>query len=96
MNKKGENLVGRTFERLTVIKRNEKNTTNTSMWDCLCDCGNIIITRGSSLRSGHTKSCGCLHNIHKNKSTFEGKNRREYNLWHNIKKRSYEVKNKVY
>lgn len=26
-----------------------------------CDCGKIIVTRGSSLRNGTTKSCGCYH-----------------------------------
>lgn len=28
------------------------------MWDCQCDCGATTTTRGSSLRNGHTKSCG--------------------------------------
>lgn len=29
-------------------------------WLCRCYCGNYFVTRGSSLTSGHTKSCGCL------------------------------------
>lgn len=31
------------------------------MWKCQCNCQdkNIIIARGSDLRRGHTKSCGC-------------------------------------
>lgn len=31
-----------------------------SLWECLCDCGNIIYVSGSHLRAGQTKSCGCL------------------------------------
>ena len=31
-------------------------------YELLCDCGNPYITTGSSLRRGHTKSCGCLNN----------------------------------
>lgn len=27
---------------------------------CLCDCGNKILTYGYRLKSGHTRSCGCL------------------------------------
>lgn len=30
------------------------------MWKCVCSCGNETIVAGSDLRSGHTKSCGCL------------------------------------
>ena len=29
------------------------------MWECLCDCGNIVNVVGSALKSGNTKSCGC-------------------------------------
>ena len=25
-----------------------------------CDCGKEVIVNGSSLRSGNTKSCGCM------------------------------------
>lgn len=31
-------------------------------WLCRCDCGNLKYIRGSSLKSGNTKSCGlCSH-----------------------------------
>lgn len=29
-------------------------------WKCLCDCGNEAVVAGTQLRSGKTKSCGCL------------------------------------
>lgn len=29
-------------------------------WHCVCDCGKEIDVLGTSLRSGNTKSCGCL------------------------------------
>lgn len=28
--------------------------------ECICDCGNNKITRVAYLKSGHTRSCGCL------------------------------------
>lgn len=32
-----------------------------AMWNCLCDCGNMFISRGTRLENGSTKSCGCWH-----------------------------------
>jgi hypothetical protein len=29
-------------------------------WWCLCDCGAIKLVHGGRLRSGQTRSCGCL------------------------------------
>ena len=29
------------------------------MWDCQCDCGNLVTVSGANLRAGITKSCGC-------------------------------------
>ena len=31
------------------------------VWRCKCDCGNFVEIVGIDLRSGHTKSCGCIH-----------------------------------
>ena len=29
-------------------------------WNCKCVCGNELIVESNNLKSGHTKSCGCL------------------------------------
>jgi hypothetical protein len=50
------NLVGAKFTKLKVISETDK----ISVWNCVCDCGNTIIASTRKLRSGHTKSCGCL------------------------------------
>ena len=41
-------------------------------WSCLCDCGKLINVTSSNLRSGKTKSCGCLQkeNASKLKSKY--------------------------
>lgn len=56
-------LTGKTFGRLKVISRAEIPITVKSRWgtywNCLCECGNIVVVQSGKLISGHTKSCGC-------------------------------------
>ena len=53
-------ITGQKFGMLTVLEKTDKRGADRSiMWKCKCDCGNIVISNGSNLRSGHTKSCGC-------------------------------------
>lgn len=54
-------LTGQKYNKLTVIKRVENNTSNKVSWLCKCDCGNETIVDSNSLRTGNTKSCGCLN-----------------------------------
>lgn len=54
-------LSGQRFGRLTVIKRIGTRSTH-PLWLCRCDCGKEVETTTSSLRSGHTRSCGCYQN----------------------------------
>jgi hypothetical protein len=53
------NLTGKTFGKLRVIKRTENINYKYASWLCRCECGKEITTRGTSLRSGNSKSCGC-------------------------------------
>jgi hypothetical protein len=56
-------LAGKVFGRLTVIKRSLKKRSEKEThvyWVCECECGNVLDVRGSRLKSGRTKSCGCL------------------------------------
>ena len=54
-------LTNQTFGRLTAIKIDESRTDDV-YWLCKCNCGNPNLKSilAYSLRSGHTKSCGCL------------------------------------
>lgn len=53
-------LKGQKFGRLTVIGRAGSTLGRHALWLCKCSCGNSKIIRGSCLRNGSTKSCGCL------------------------------------
>lgn len=56
-----KDITGEKFGRLTAIERVGKNKYNYALWKCKCDCGNEVVVSGRSLRSGNTKSCGCLN-----------------------------------
>lgn len=59
-----KDITGQKFSLLTVKSKNcTKKTSNGSTktyWNCVCDCGNIIVVEGNSLKQGNTKSCGCI------------------------------------
>lgn len=55
-----ENLLGKKFNRLTVIK-NAPSRNKHTYWICQCDCGQICEARASALKDGQKKSCGCLN-----------------------------------
>ena len=58
-------LTGQKYGKLTVIKRIDNSISNRVSWLCKCDCGNETIVDSNALRSGNTKSCGCLNYIAK-------------------------------
>ena len=53
-------LTGQIFGDLTVIERDTTVAAREAYWKCRCSCGNIISTRGSTLRGGKATSCGCM------------------------------------
>jgi len=55
-----QDLVGARFGRLVVTTREASDRSGSIRWSCLCDCSGTIVVRATSLRSGNTKSCGCL------------------------------------
>lgn len=58
------NMIGKVFGRLQVEQQvpSPRKTSHEAWYLCRCQCGNTIITRGSTLRNGMTASCGCLRN----------------------------------
>lgn len=91
---------GQRFGRLTVLEyshrehrtfKNSRNNYYIYFYKCKCDCGNIGIYRERSLKSGNTKSCGCLNidKIIERNMTHNLSNTRLYKIYHGIKKRCY-------
>lgn len=57
-------MIGKRFGRLTVLDRAGTHVSaggqKKPLWLCRCDCGNEATVTSQDLKSGHTKSCGCL------------------------------------
>ena len=56
-----DDMVGKVFGRLEVIRRAPKSNAKNRCrrYICKCICGNETEVNGGALRSGHTTSCGC-------------------------------------
>lgn len=52
---------GNKYGRLRVINFNGINKSHNALWNCVCDCGQSVVVIGNCLRSGNTKSCGCIN-----------------------------------
>lgn len=70
-------ITGKKFGRLTVIKMIEDSTKKRTSWLCKCECGNECVASTTSLTTGKRKSCGCLISYAEDKFT-------ELLLEHNI------------
>lgn len=67
---KYEDLTGKRFGKLIVVKENKERYAQDLLktkkphryWWCQCDCGNpeLIQVESSHLKDGHTTSCGCI------------------------------------
>lgn len=54
-------MLGKVYERLTVIEYIGKGRGGYRLWRCACVCGNHAEVVTSDLNRGNTRSCGCLH-----------------------------------
>lgn len=54
-----EDIIGKKFNRLTVIEKTDKTQSGKLLYLCKCDCGGEALVTRTDLIRGHTKSCGC-------------------------------------
>lgn len=92
-----DDLVGKKFGKLTVIKR-AKNRGHNTCWLCQCECGNLKEALASNLKTGVTNSCGCItkEKIIKAVTKHNETKTRLYRLWSNMKQRCYNKKQPTY
>ena len=93
-----EDLTGKRFGRLVAIKNVGKNKHGRPLWECICDCGKVMVVNSNAIKRGNTKSCGCL-NVEKRGSSnrTHGMSRtKTYISWTAMKARCYDKSNKAY
>jgi len=95
-------LGGERFGRLVVIERYGCNVQGRAKWLCRCDCGRETAVDSRNLKSGNTRSCGCLRrDISVAKATIHGHKRGgkaspAYESWTHMIQRCTNHKNKDY
>lgn len=60
---KVKNIAGKRFGRLIArdfVELRPRGSMKRAIWRCVCDCGSETDVAGTDLRSGNTRSCGCL------------------------------------
>lgn len=60
--RKLEDLCGKRFGELYVIRRASEIGGKRVKWLCSCSCGRLTIAEGANLKQGNTTSCGCMKN----------------------------------
>lgn len=82
-------IAGKRFGRLTAVRSVATDRHRNRIWLCRCDCGNESQVPATSLKTGHTQSCGCLNAeaIHKHGDAKYGKHAPEYFVWRNMRTR---------
>ncbi len=78
-------ITGVKFARLLVLRREGSQKTHNgacATWLCVCDCGRQLVVPGVRLRTGTTKSCGCLKRQSGLRNMTHGKSgSKAYQLW---------------
>lgn len=89
---------GQRFGRLVAEEFVRVDPKRGVIWKCKCDCGNEIECPTKSLRSGHTKSCGCLkrEEASNRKKKHGGTHTRLYNVWNGMRQRCNDPNHKSY
>lgn len=97
-----QNLFGMKFNRLSVISETPVIRNKKTLWLCACDCGNELLVRADSLKTGHTESCGCKHAesvslaVTKRNTTHGLRHHPMYNMWFKMIERCSNPKNKSF
>lgn len=103
-------ITGQKYGRLTAIRLDSHgNRTTKGKWLFKCDCGNELLCTANRVRTGITKSCGCLKSevlsekgkesiktLHQQQITHGMTGTRIYRIYKNMKTRCYNKKTECF
>lgn len=87
---KPDSLIEKSFGKLTVVRYLHSDKHKRRTYECVCQCGRSTVTTGIALRSGKTKSCGCLlkeYYANGASATHKKSKTRLYRVWASMKDR---------
>jgi len=94
------NITGKRFGRWTVLGMCPERRRHIGgahiVWRCRCDCGVERNVRGSALRFGKSRSCGCVSPTFKHGHARKGSTTRAYRCWRGMLDRCNRPRNKAY
>jgi len=95
---KRKDLTGQRFGRLTVTGQTPSDKNQQRRWLCQCECGRESMVTTYRLKSGHTKSCGCLKSEKTTKrNTLHGlTGTPTFETWRSMLQRCYNPQNSQY
>lgn len=73
------------FAQLTVLSRAANDRFGRTQWNCRCDCGTECVIALFRMKSGHTKSCGCIRGRYRSRHRAKGSP--THNSWCAMKQR---------
>lgn len=65
-------MVNKRYGKLVVVSKNGTTPAGHTTWNCLCDCGNIVVRTGTSIRRSKNSSCGCYSIYGANSPCWKG------------------------
>ncbi len=99
---KSKDMIGMTFNRLTIIERIPNTSYGIHKFRCRCICGKYTVVCKYPLTSGGTKSCGCYSQevtskiMTKHGHSKGRKRTKEFDIWKAMIARCYKINNKSY
>ena len=71
--RKNIDLTNRRFGKLVVLRKVDDDSIRGTVWECRCDCGNIIRENTSNLNANLRVSCGCARKAPRRRIDLAGK-----------------------
>ncbi len=93
MPRKIQDIIGKRYSRLVVLRENGRTKHGMRIFECRCDCGNSVNVPIASLQNGNTRSCGCIRNKY---GYIPVKNSKLYKVWSSMKDRCNNPHNRSY
>lgn len=95
---KPKDCTGQKFNKLTATRFDRIDEKGRQYYEWQCDCGNSKIIAMTAVKTGHTKSCGCIYKerIIPAHITHGKHDTTEYNSWAGMKQRCNNPNNRKY